>query len=137
MLLLSIPISFLIYLLLARIIGGLLAGMYSMGHEQAAIIVAFILIFIFSLAAGFTGGFIGRDRIGPLFGGIIAAIYIMTVNDHTLISRAVFYAPYANLASDNVLLGLSLVLFTFLWGGKLGEQFGFRRDRDQLLPEGV
>jgi hypothetical protein len=134
---LAIPASFIIFFILIRIIAGPLAGMYHMGAEQSAIITSFLLIFIFSFLAGFLSGMMGRDRIGPLFGGIIAVIYILSVNDNSLISRAIFYAPYANLAADNVLLGLSLILFTFLWSGKLGEQYGFRQDRNRLLPDGV
>lgn len=134
---LSIFVSFFIYVILAKVIAGPAAILYSNGNEKIAVWTAFALLFAFTFIAGFLGGWMSRERIGPLFGGIIAAIYILTYNDHTLISKAIFYAPYANLGSDTVLLGLSLTLFNFLWGGKLGEQFGFRRDRKHLLPEEV
>jgi hypothetical protein len=135
--LLSIPISLILYLGMTRLIAGPLAGMYSIDHERIGVTLAFIMIFAFSFISGYSGGYMARERFGPLFAGILAAIYILTYNDATLISKAIFYAPYANLASDDVLLGLSIVLFTFLWGGKLGEQAGFRKDRSHLLPEGV
>jgi len=133
----SIPLSFFIYVILTRAIAGPAAGLYSFGHEQQGVIAAFALLFAFSFISGFLGGFISRERIGPLFAGIITVIYILSHNDGSLISKAIFYAPYATLGSDEVLLGISGILFTFLWGGKLGEQFGFRRDRSRLLPDGV
>jgi len=133
----SIPLSFFIYVIFSWAIAGPMAGMYSYGQEQIGVITAFALLVIFSFISGFLGGYISRERIGPLFGGIITAIYILSYNDGTLISKAIFYAPYATLGSDDVLLGISSILFFFLWGGKLGEQYGFRKDRSRLLPEGV
>jgi hypothetical protein len=134
---LSIFVSFLIYAILARGIAGPASVLYTNGNERIAVGLAFVLLYFFTLIAGFLGGWMSRERIGSLFGGIIAVIYILTYNDHSLISRAIFYAPYANLGSDTVLLGLAITLFNFLWGGKLGEQFGFRKDRKQLLLDEV
>jgi len=134
---LSIIVSFFIYAILTKAIAGPAAILYTNGNEKIAVGAAFALLFAFTLIAGFLGGWMSRERIGPLFGGILAVIYILIYNDHSLISRAIFYAPYASLSSDTVLLGLAITLFNFLWGGKLGEQFGFRRDRKQLLPDEV
>ena len=134
---LSIPISFIIYEILSRAIGSPLARFYPGNSEKLGVVLAFVLLFAFTLLAGFIGGWMSRERIGPLFAGIITVITILAYNDHTLISRAIFYAPYATLSSDTVLLGIAIVLFNFLWGGKLGEQYGFRRDRKHLLPDEV
>jgi len=134
---LSIPISFLIYEILARAIGTPLAMLYPGNSERLGVIIAFVFLFAFTFLAGFIGGWMSRERIGPLIAGIITVIIIFAYNDHTLISRAIFYAPYATLSSDTVLLGIAIVLFNFLWGGKLGEQYGFRRDRKHLLPDEV
>lgn len=129
--------SFLIYAILVKAIAGPASVLYTNGGEKTAVVAAFALLYAFSLIAGFLGGWMSRERIGPLFGGIIAVIYTLTYNDHSLISRAIFFASYATLGSDTVLLGLAIILFNFLWGGKLGEQFGFRRDRRRLLPDEV
>ena len=84
------------------------------------------------LAAGYVAGYNARDAFPGILGGLIAAASLWFADSGSAWATTVLKAPLTSLNSDEVLLGLSLLLFAFLQGGRWGERLGLSHYRRTL-----
>src|SRR5262249_37850564 len=76
------------------------------------------------------------DAFPSILGGLIAACALWFLDTNSAWAQTVLKAPLTSLNSDEVLLGLSLLLFAFLQGGRLGERAGLAQFRHDLYAAG-